>query len=97
MSWTDETVLMVNIYSRSCLCRIIEENNGAAPLTYKRLQAIANSLGPPKRPIPPPTLEDMEGRRLPLILDDDSYLSISLINSEAILPHKCSFIEIYLL
>uniref|UniRef100_A0A7N6FJF7 Photolyase/cryptochrome alpha/beta domain-containing protein n=1 Tax=Anabas testudineus TaxID=64144 RepID=A0A7N6FJF7_ANATE len=40
--------------------RIIEENNGAAPLTYKRLQAIANSLGPPKRPIPPPTLEDME-------------------------------------
>uniref|UniRef100_A0A3Q1J0D1 Photolyase/cryptochrome alpha/beta domain-containing protein n=1 Tax=Anabas testudineus TaxID=64144 RepID=A0A3Q1J0D1_ANATE len=45
--------------------RIIEENNGAAPLTYKRLQAIANSLGPPKRPIPPPTLEDMEGVKTP--------------------------------
>ncbi|XP_067346218.1 cryptochrome circadian regulator 5 isoform X3 [Channa argus] len=40
--------------------RIIEENNGKPPLAYKRLQAIVKSLGPPKRPIPAPTMEDME-------------------------------------
>lgn len=44
-----------------CFCRIIEENNGKAPLTYNRMQAIVKSLGPPKKPIPAPTLEDMKG------------------------------------
>lgn len=44
-----------------CLHRIIEENNGKTPLTYNRMQAIVKTLGPPKRPIPAPTMEDMNG------------------------------------
>lgn len=45
----------------SCLCRVIEENNGKAPLTYNRMQAIVQTLGPPKRPVPAPTMEDVKG------------------------------------
>lgn len=67
---TDYMILMVDIYFLSCLHRIIEENNGKTPLTYNRLQAIMKTLGPPKRPIPAPTMEDMEGSQLPEILDD---------------------------
>ncbi|XP_006779922.1 cryptochrome circadian regulator 5 [Neolamprologus brichardi] len=40
--------------------RIIEENNGKPPLTYTKLQAIAKTIGPPKRPIPAPTMDDMK-------------------------------------
>lgn len=45
----------------SCLNRIIEENYGKTPLTYNRMQAIVKTLGPPKRPVPAPTMEDMKG------------------------------------
>ncbi|KAM4743813.1 cryptochrome circadian regulator 5 isoform 2-T3 [Anableps anableps] len=45
--------------------RIIEENNGKPPLTYKRLQAIVQNLGPPKKPIPAPTLENMKDVKTP--------------------------------
>ncbi|XP_053308009.1 cryptochrome-1-like [Spea bombifrons] len=41
--------------------RIIAENNGKAPLTYVRMQAVLASLGPPKRPLPAPTLETTKG------------------------------------
>lgn len=44
-----------------CLNRIIEENNGKPPLTYTKLQAIAKTIGLPKRPIPAPTMDDMKG------------------------------------
>lgn len=50
-----------NILILSCLHRIIEENNGKAPLTFIRMQAIVKTLGPPKRPIPAPTMENMKG------------------------------------
>uniref|UniRef100_A0A3Q2T7S1 Cryptochrome circadian regulator 5 n=1 Tax=Fundulus heteroclitus TaxID=8078 RepID=A0A3Q2T7S1_FUNHE len=40
--------------------RIMEENDGKPPLTFKRLQAIVQKLGPPKKPIPAPTLENMK-------------------------------------
>lgn len=43
------------------LCRIIEENNGKAPLTYKSMQAIVKKLGPPKRPLSAPSMEDLKG------------------------------------
>lgn len=39
----------------------MEENNGKTPLTYNRMQAIVKTLGPPKRPVPAPTMEDMKG------------------------------------
>ncbi|XP_018586695.2 cryptochrome circadian regulator 5 [Scleropages formosus] len=39
--------------------RIILENNGKAPLTFKRMQTLINTVGAPKRPCPPPTLQDM--------------------------------------
>uniref|UniRef100_A0A1A7YGJ9 Cryptochrome 5 n=2 Tax=Nothobranchiidae TaxID=405002 RepID=A0A1A7YGJ9_9TELE len=42
------------------LDRIIEENGGKPPLTYNRLRELARKLGPPKKPIPAPTLEDMK-------------------------------------
>uniref|UniRef100_A0A8C7CRZ8 Cryptochrome circadian regulator 5 n=1 Tax=Oncorhynchus kisutch TaxID=8019 RepID=A0A8C7CRZ8_ONCKI len=45
--------------------RIIEENNGKAPLTYNRLQTLVSSIGPPKRPIPAPTSDDMKDVKTP--------------------------------
>ncbi|TMS12981.1 Cryptochrome-1, partial [Larimichthys crocea] len=45
--------------------RIIEENNGKAPLTFIRMQAIVKTLGPPKRPIPAPTMENMKDVKTP--------------------------------
>ncbi|XP_040011325.1 cryptochrome circadian regulator 5 [Xiphias gladius] len=45
--------------------RIIEENNGKAPLTYNRMQAIVKTLGPPKKPLPAPTMEDMKDVKTP--------------------------------
>uniref|UniRef100_A0AAQ4QUJ3 Photolyase/cryptochrome alpha/beta domain-containing protein n=1 Tax=Gasterosteus aculeatus aculeatus TaxID=481459 RepID=A0AAQ4QUJ3_GASAC len=45
--------------------RIIEENSGKAPLTYNRMQVIVKTLGPPKRPVPAPTIEDMQGAMTP--------------------------------
>ncbi|XP_077418970.1 cryptochrome circadian regulator 5 [Vanacampus margaritifer] len=50
--------------------RIIEENNGKAPLTYKRMQALVKTLGPPKKPILAPTAEDMNGVKTPHSEDD---------------------------
>ncbi|CAL8350302.1 unnamed protein product [Merluccius merluccius] len=47
--------------------RIIEENNGKAPLTYVRFQTVLKTLGPPKRPIPAPTLQDMKDVRTPCL------------------------------
>ena len=60
---------MVNMYLY-LLCRIIEENNGKAPLTYTRMQAIVKTLGPPKKPVPAPTMEDMAGGPRPETLDN---------------------------
>lgn len=42
------------------LCRIIAENNGKTPLTYKSMQAIVKKLGPPKRPLSAPSMEDLK-------------------------------------
>ncbi|CAM5171923.1 unnamed protein product [Eretmochelys imbricata] len=40
--------------------RVIAENNGKVPLTYVRLQTLLAALGPPKRPVPAPTLENLK-------------------------------------
>ncbi|XP_049573966.1 cryptochrome circadian regulator 5 [Syngnathus scovelli] len=56
--------------------RIIEENNGKAPLVYKRMQAIVKTLGPPKKPIPAPTAEDMKGVKTPHSEDDTNKYAI---------------------
>ncbi|XP_062395099.1 cryptochrome circadian regulator 5 isoform X2 [Sardina pilchardus] len=45
--------------------RIIDENQGKAPLTYVRFQTVLKSMGPPKKPVPPPTLENMKGVSTP--------------------------------
>ncbi|MED6257224.1 hypothetical protein ATANTOWER_015387, partial [Ataeniobius toweri] len=45
--------------------RIIEENGGKPPLTYKCLQAIVQKLGPPKKPISAPHLENMKDVKTP--------------------------------
>ncbi|XP_029952200.1 cryptochrome circadian regulator 5 [Salarias fasciatus] len=45
--------------------RIIEENNGKTPLTYKSFQGIVKRLGPPKKPIPAPVLGDMKDVKTP--------------------------------
>lgn len=45
------------------LRRIIEENNGKTPLTYNSMQAIVKKLGPPKRPISAPSMDDMTGTK----------------------------------
>lgn len=41
--------------------RIIDENNGKPPMTYVRFQTVLRNLGPPKKPVPAPTEEDMKG------------------------------------
>ncbi|XP_056881411.1 cryptochrome circadian regulator 5 [Takifugu flavidus] len=45
--------------------RIIEENNGKTPLTYKSMQAIVKKLGPPKRPLSAPSMEDLKDVNTP--------------------------------
>ncbi|XP_029353429.1 cryptochrome circadian regulator 5 [Echeneis naucrates] len=45
--------------------RIIEENNGKAPLTYNRMQAVVKTLGAPKKPVPAPTLDDIKDVKTP--------------------------------
>lgn len=51
--------------------RIIEENNGKPPLTYNRMQSIVSSLGPPKKPIPAPTADDMNDVTSPAWKDEE--------------------------
>ncbi|XP_062995400.1 cryptochrome-1-like isoform X2 [Elgaria multicarinata webbii] len=46
--------------------RIIIENNGRAPLTYTRLQTLLTSLGPPKKPVPAPSLENLKDCNTPV-------------------------------
>uniref|UniRef100_A0A8C6V081 Cryptochrome circadian regulator 5 n=1 Tax=Neogobius melanostomus TaxID=47308 RepID=A0A8C6V081_9GOBI len=53
--------------------RIIEENNGKPPLTYNRMQSIVSSLGPPKKPIPAPTTDDMNDVSCPSSKDEEKY------------------------
>ncbi|XP_051973159.1 cryptochrome circadian regulator 5 isoform X2 [Xyrauchen texanus] len=45
--------------------RIIEENNGKPPLTYVRFQSVIKAIGPPQKPVPAPTKEDMNGVSTP--------------------------------
>uniref|UniRef100_A0A6J0V250 Cryptochrome-1-like n=1 Tax=Pogona vitticeps TaxID=103695 RepID=A0A6J0V250_9SAUR len=56
--------------------RIILENNGKAPLTYTRLQAVVASLGPPKRPVPAPTLETFKDCSTPVTEDHEKNYGI---------------------
>ncbi|XP_063055590.1 cryptochrome circadian regulator 5 [Engraulis encrasicolus] len=56
--------------------RIIDENNGKAPLTYVRFQTVLKSIGPPKRPVPAPTQENMEGVSTPCTEQEGSKYSI---------------------
>ncbi|XP_061820395.1 cryptochrome circadian regulator 5 [Nerophis lumbriciformis] len=60
--------------------RIIEENNGKAPLTYNRMQTIVKTLGPPKRPIPAPSMEDVKGLKTPHSDDDVNHYSIPTLD-----------------
>uniref|UniRef100_A0A8C0AYR1 Photolyase/cryptochrome alpha/beta domain-containing protein n=1 Tax=Buteo japonicus TaxID=224669 RepID=A0A8C0AYR1_9AVES len=41
--------------------RVLALNNGKAPLTYKGLQSLLASLGPPEKPAPTLTLEHLQG------------------------------------
>ncbi|KAK5915063.1 hypothetical protein CesoFtcFv8_000694 [Champsocephalus esox] len=45
--------------------RIIEENNGKAPLTYNRFRTILKTIGNPKKPIPAPTIEETKDVKTP--------------------------------
>ncbi|KAK5873736.1 hypothetical protein PBY51_018748 [Eleginops maclovinus] len=45
--------------------RIIEENNGKAPLTYNRFRTILKTIGSPKKPIPAPAIEDIKDVKTP--------------------------------
>lgn len=46
--------------------RIIDENNGKPPLTYVRFQTVVKNIGPPKKPVPAPTEQDMKDVSTPL-------------------------------
>ncbi|KAJ7996862.1 hypothetical protein DPEC_G00222920 [Dallia pectoralis] len=70
--------------------RIIEENNGKAPLTFSRLQTIVKSIGPPKRPIPAPTCEDMEGITTPCPEDYEQAFGMPKLEQLVQDPAACS-------
>ncbi|XP_066565674.1 cryptochrome circadian regulator 5 [Amia ocellicauda] len=68
--------------------RIIVENNGKAPLTYNRLQALLKTLGGPKRPVPRPTLEDMKGTCTPFSEQHDEEFGVPTLEELGQDPQK---------
>ncbi|XP_030647938.1 cryptochrome circadian regulator 5 [Chanos chanos] len=60
--------------------RIIDENKGKAPLTYKRFQTIVSAIGPPRKPVPPPTQQDMQGVNTPYSEKDDKKYGIPTLD-----------------
>ncbi|KAG1970170.1 cryptochrome-1 [Pimephales promelas] len=56
--------------------RIIDENNGKTPLTYVRFQSVLKAIGPPKKPVPAPTKEDMSGVSTPISEDHEEKFGI---------------------
>ncbi|KAG7483336.1 hypothetical protein JOB18_045863 [Solea senegalensis] len=73
--------------------RIIEENDGKAPLTYNRMQAIVKSLGPPKKPVPAPTMEDMTEVKTPCLENHEKIHGIlhwrSFVRTLQLLMRSC--------
>uniref|UniRef100_A0A8D2IHZ2 Photolyase/cryptochrome alpha/beta domain-containing protein n=1 Tax=Varanus komodoensis TaxID=61221 RepID=A0A8D2IHZ2_VARKO len=51
--------------------RIIIESNGRPPLTYTQFQRVLSTLGPPKKPVPAPTLENFKDCNTPVKDDHD--------------------------
>ncbi|KAL3065237.1 hypothetical protein OYC64_015418 [Pagothenia borchgrevinki] len=56
--------------------RIIEENNGKAPLTYNRFRTILKTIGNPKKPIPAPAIEDTKDVKTPCSENHDKNYGI---------------------
>ncbi|XP_042588957.1 cryptochrome circadian regulator 5 [Cyprinus carpio] len=56
--------------------RIIDENNGKPPMTYVRFQSVVKDIGPPKKPVPAPTKEDMKGVSTPSSEDHEEEFGI---------------------
>ncbi|XP_072740903.1 cryptochrome-2-like [Ciconia boyciana] len=52
--------------------RVLALNDGKAPLTYKRLQSLLASLGPPEKPAPALTREHLRGCRTPCQVSHDA-------------------------
>lgn len=62
------------MFKNSTFNRIIDKNNGKAPLTYHQFQAIVASMEPPPKPKPAITEEILGNTRTPLTEDhDDRY------------------------
>lgn len=57
--------------------RVLEENNGKPPLTYNSMQAIVKKLGPPKRPISAPSMDDLKGPKTPGGMLSDGFVTDS--------------------
>uniref|UniRef100_A0A8D0G0U5 Photolyase/cryptochrome alpha/beta domain-containing protein n=1 Tax=Sphenodon punctatus TaxID=8508 RepID=A0A8D0G0U5_SPHPU len=68
--------------------RIIVENNGKAPLTYARLQTVLASLGPPKQPVPVPTLENLKDCGTPCKDNHDAKYGIPTLEELGQDPEK---------
>ncbi|KAM6370685.1 cryptochrome-2-like isoform 3-T3 [Pluvialis apricaria] len=52
--------------------RVLALNDGKAPLTYKHLQSLLASLGPPEKPAPALTQEHLQGCRNPCQVSHDT-------------------------
>ncbi|XP_074972339.1 cryptochrome-2-like isoform X2 [Phalacrocorax aristotelis] len=52
--------------------RVLALNNGKAPLTYKHLQSLLASLGPPEKPAPALTWEHLRGCHTPCQVSHDA-------------------------
>ena len=58
------------------LCRIIEKNNGSAPLTYKKFQRIIDGMDPPAKPVPTLTPQMLGSALTPVEEDHDEKFGV---------------------
>ena len=58
------------------MCRIIEKNNGSAPLTYKKFQRIIDGMDPPAKPVPTLTPQMLGSALTPVEEDHDEKFGV---------------------
>jgi hypothetical protein len=60
----------------SFYCRIISENNGIPPLTFKRFQAVLSRMSLPAKPEERISLETIGEAKTPITLDHDEQYGV---------------------
>ena len=66
--------------------RIIEQNSGEPPLTYRKFQSVLKALGQPERPRPCLTAEHFKHCVTPLLNNEDKIFQIPSLEELGIIP-----------